>query len=131
MAQNCEVVTRKEHNTILLVEDDANMRDLVYQMLTGLGYQVLTAQDAEQAVKLAVERKEIDLLLTDMVMPKMNGKQVFERVSSSCPGIKVLFMSGYSDDIVLDLGLPASKVHFLQKPFSMDELSKKVEEALN
>ncbi len=126
-----ESVPRGGEN-VLLVEDEEAMRETAKRVLERLGYRVIEADTPGKALKLAEEHAgEIDLLLTDLVMPEMNGKQLSERLLSHYPQLKVLFTSGYTADVIghhvgLDRGVP-----FLRKPFSIQELAGKVREVLD
>ncbi len=116
--------------TVLVVEDKDNVRRLAVETLRSCGYVVLAARGSEEALKISERRAgRIDLLLTDVVMPGMNGNRLAERLLSSRPEMKVIFMSGYPDDA---LGPPAavSALHYLPKPFGPDELGRKVREVL-
>ena len=116
--------------TVLLVEDDARVRTLVATMLRRSGYTVLDADGGEKAMEITRDhRGSIDLLLTDVVMPAMNGCVLAERLRALSPGTRVLFMSGYSDDAILRAGIQA-EVAFLQKPFSSAALAAKIREVL-
>ncbi len=116
--------------TVLLVEDDARVRTLVATMLRRSGYAVLDADGGERAMEITRDhRGSIDLLLTDVVMPSMNGRVLAERLQALSPGTRVLFMSGYSDDAILRAGVQA-EVAFLQKPFSSAALAAKIREVL-
>jgi PAS domain S-box-containing protein len=118
--------------TILFVEDDKQVRALVEQALTRLGYTVLVAADGNMAVEFArTQRQRIDLLLSDIVMPHLSGPQVHARVSAFVPGVPVLYISGYSGDAVLDRGVNEERVGFLQKPFTPGALARKVREVLD
>jgi len=118
--------------TVLLVEDEEVVRGLARQILEDAGYYVLVAQQGEEAVRLCNEHaKEIHLLLTDVVMPGAGGKVVADRLSALRPGIKVLFMSGYTDEAIVHHGVLDSNVEFIQKPFTPLALSKKVREVLD
>ena len=99
-------------------------------MLSGAGYKVIEARGGPEAVRLAKERETIHLLLTDVIMPEMNGRMVAERVAALHPGVKVLYMSGYTDDVVAPQGVLEAGIHFLQKPFTALALASKVREAL-
>jgi PAS domain S-box-containing protein len=118
--------------TILLVEDDDRVRALVSNMLRKNGYTVLLASAGDQALEIAARhRGRIHLLLTDIVMPGMNGRILSERLTSARPDTLVLYMSGYSDDAILRHGVRKAAAHFIQKPFSIDALTHKIREALN
>ena len=118
--------------TILLVEDEIAVRALVREVLTLDGYVVIDAEDGPAGILLAAEHSgRIDLLLTDVVMPKMGGRQLAETLAASWPKVKILFMSGYLDDDVMRNGVNASKNALLHKPFSPMELSNRVREVLN
>jgi len=122
----------KGNERILLVEDDKEVRFLAHNILKRCGYDVIAAKDSEHAIILAEEDEEpIHLLLTDMMMPKMSGTEVFEKVQDLRPGIKVLFMSGYSKNRLSDLDLRGQEIHFLKKPFTLKEMSHKIREALD
>ena len=118
--------------TILLVEDDQAVRALTRRLLQAKGYKVLEASGADEAIAIAkgVENP-IDLLLTDVVMPEMGGSDLASRIRALRPEIKVLYMSGYTDDAVVRHGLIAERVHFLQKPFNPEALARKVTETLS
>ena len=118
--------------TILLVEDESAVRNLVREALAGHGYRVLLAEDGISALETALRHTEaLDLLLTDVVMPRMGGGELAERLGASHPGLRVLFMSGYTDDAVVRHGVLEARVAFLQKPFRLDDLARKVREVLD
>jgi len=118
--------------TILLVEDEAMVRSLASRVLGSLGYRVLEAADAQQALRIAQEvRAPIDLLLSDVVMPRLGGRELARLLSGTRPGIRVLLMSGYSDDAVLRQGALEPGQGFLQKPFTPATLSARVREVLD
>jgi PAS domain S-box-containing protein len=118
--------------TILVAEDNEMVRTLVNEMLTGLGYQVLQAESVEQCLLFAREHQgPINMLLTDVIMPKMNGKELFDQLSRILPELKVLFMSGYTSDVIGHHGVLGEGVDFLQKPFSQHVLSEKVRRVLD
>jgi PAS domain S-box-containing protein len=116
------------HETILLVEDEPAVRDLAARALREQGYTVLEASDGLEALRIAEQEQDarIDLLLTDVVMPRMGGRALAERMSAIRPGIKVLFTSGYTEDAILHAGQLANGTHFLHKPFSLAGLGRKV-----
>ncbi len=118
--------------TILLVEDDPEVRKLARNMLAPFGYRVLEA--ASPAEALAIWKNGhllIDLLLTDVIMPQMSGRELADRLAESRPGLKVLYMTGYSDDVVLQRGVEAGKVPVLQKPFTREALGTRVRAVLD
>lgn len=117
---------------ILLVEDNEMVRVMSVELLEGLGYTVYSAEHPEQALELLKNLPEkIDLVITDVVMPGMNGQQLFERITADHPEItRVLYMSGYTNNIIVTDGELDDGLHFLQKPFTVDALMSKVEELL-
>ncbi|MBW2137201.1 MAG: response regulator [Deltaproteobacteria bacterium] len=118
--------------TVLLVEDSDNVRKLVSKGLGKLGYTVLEASDGEEAVKISREYQgSIDLLLTDVVMPKMSGVEVMEKLGRERPKMKVLYMSGYTGKVISQRMVLGSGVDYLQKPFSPGELARRVREVLD
>lgn len=118
--------------TILVVEDEPSVRKLACQILRRSGFTVLESTDVGNAVDLAREHSQpIDLLLTDVVMPTLKGTEVFQRVSVFQPGIKVLYMSGYTDNVIAHHGVLDDGVQFLQKPFTAEGLLAKVDETFN
>lgn len=120
------------HETILLVEDETLMLEMTTLLLDQLGYRVLPAHLPEEALALAETYEgEIDLLMTDVIMPQMNGKDLSEKVSRYRPVIKCLFSSGYTGDIIDYHGILAENVHFIQKPFSKMTLAVKIRQVLS
>lgn len=119
------------HGSILVVEDEPAILGLVKTMLVRQGYDVQTASSPEEAVRIgAACRGEIRLLLTDVVMPGMNGRELASRLRAFHPGIETLFMSGYTANVIAHHGVLDEGVHFIAKPFSSADLAAKVEEAL-
>ena len=118
--------------TVLLAEDEAAVRGLTAHILTACGYQVLEAGDGEEALRVAAaHRGPIHLLITDVVMPGTGGRAVAEQLTMRHPEIRVLFVSGYTDDAVIRHGVLRDGVDFLQKPFSAYALAVKVREVLD
>ncbi|HXW15580.1 MAG TPA: ATP-binding protein, partial [Terriglobia bacterium] len=118
--------------TIILVEDDDNVRAVAGRILGSRGYNVLEAPSGLAALLMPGEHKgPIHLLLTDLVMPVMSGRELAEKLVQSVPGLKVLYMSGYTDDAAIRHGVLQSGVPFLQKPFSPEGLARKVREVLD
>jgi PAS domain S-box-containing protein len=134
LASASEVGTRalpSGNGTILIVEDDEQVRAMTQLALQTLGYQVLEARNGEEAARIgAAHASAIDLLITDVVMPGMSGRQVAEAIERLRPGIKVLYVSGYTDDAVVRHGILRSEAAFLQKPFTMLSLGHKVRDVL-
>ena len=117
--------------TVLLVEDDDGVRSLSCSLLAGLGYRVLEAADGHQAVRIAAEYpNDIHLLMTDVILPGLNGKELSVQLCRLRPGLKVLFVSGYTDDAIVHHGVLEPGVAFLQKPFNLDGLARRVRDAL-
>jgi PAS domain S-box-containing protein len=116
--------------TIMVVEDDPGVRDLVRLMLEANGYHVLAVADASEAARVCAASR-VDLLLTDVVMPDVNGRALAERLSDIAPGMRVLFMSGYSDEAVHRHGQLTKTAAFLEKPFTERALTLKVREVLD
>jgi two-component system, cell cycle sensor histidine kinase and response regulator CckA len=115
--------------TIMLVEDDDRVRNLVQLMLESKGYRVLAAAGAEEAERVCTE--DVDLLLTDVVMPEVNGRALAERLATTAPAMRILFMSGYSDEAVSRHGEISPDAEFIEKPFSDRALARKVREVLD
>jgi len=117
--------------TILVVEDEVTILNMSRTMLESLGYAVLTANTTDEAMQLAkAHAGTIHLLITDVVMPEMNGRELAEQLHTLNPELKTLFMSGYTADIIAHHGVLAEGVRFIQKPFSKQDLAAKVREVL-
>ena len=122
---------RRGHETILLVEDEPAILNVGKLMLERLGYRVLAAATPGEAIDLAEKHAgEIHLLLTDVVMPEMNGRDLARRLMSLYPEVKRLFMSGYTADVIAHHGILQEGTHFIQKPFLMKDLAESVHKAL-
>jgi two-component system cell cycle sensor histidine kinase/response regulator CckA len=116
--------------TILLVEDEELVRKLSRQMLEKAGYKVIEAENGNKALSLIEQiRNKVDLLITDVVMPKMSGRELADHLAEVCP--RVLFTSGYTDDDMIRHGISRVNFNFLQKPYTLDELTGKVREILD
>jgi len=121
---------RQANETVLVVEDEKPVRDLTVRMLRQLGYNVLSAASGAEAIEISQSySKKISLLLTDVVMPNMSGRQVADALMSTRPDIKVLYLSGYTENTVIHHGI-GSGVEFLPKPFSREALSKKMNDII-
>ena len=118
--------------TILLVEDEDMVRSLTRKLLTLHGYHVVEASQGEAAVQISRQHPEsIDLLLTDVIMPQMNGKELFKILQTQRPQLKLLYMSGYSEAIIAHHGVLEDAANFIQKPFTLENLLKKVRAVLD
>jgi len=137
--READVVLREEvetaaggHETVLIVEDDASLRALSARILEGNGYTVLLARNGLEALAIAGGHDgHIDLVASDVVMPKMNGRPLVEKLLESRPEMRVLFMSGYTDDEVMRRGVIDGRTAFLQKPFTPPQFAKKVRDVLD
>jgi CheY-like chemotaxis protein len=118
--------------TILLVDDEKSLRKLGKRVLTEAGYHVLEASDGAMALRIAAEQVgEIDLILTDVEMPTLGGRGMVDELHELSPGLRVLFMSGYTDNDILRRGIQKSETDFLQKPFTAEALRAAVRAVLN
>ncbi len=118
--------------TILVVEDEEALRKIANRTLKASGYTVLLASDGEDALRISKQySSDIHLLLTDVVMPKMGGRQLVQRLIRKRPAIKVIYMSGYTDDAIINHGVLDAETNFLGKPFTSEDLQKKVREVLD
>lgn len=126
-----EEATLSGHETILLVEDELSILKITTMLLNKLGYSVIVANSPDEAIQKARSYKgEIHLLITDVIMPDMNGRDLAGILFSIYPGIKYLFMSGYTADVIAHQGILDEEIHFIQKPFYINDLAIKVREAL-
>jgi len=120
------------HETVLLIEDDAVVRQLTARILRGQGYKVLVATQANEALELAADHEtRIDLFLSDVVMPGESGPSVIERLSAARPSTKVLFVSGYPGDDISRRGVDEGSFRFLAKPYSSEQLAQRVRQVLD
>jgi PAS domain S-box-containing protein len=116
--------------TVLVVEDDDRVRAMLAEMLWDLGCRTLFASSPSHALRIAKEPDQVDLILTDVIMPEMNGKELAGELIKTWPGAGVVFMSGYSADILAHYGVTGESVRLLRKPFTIDELQAKLEGAM-
>jgi CheY-like chemotaxis protein len=118
--------------TVLLVEDEESVRELVRETLCSKGYTVMEASDGVSGMKVAeTYQGKIDILVTDVVMPGMSGRDLAQRISASRPDIRVLYLSGYTEDAIIHEGVLDPGTAFLQKPFTLQALARKVRDVLS
>ena len=125
------LAARSGSETILVVEDDPQVRDVVFRILTGLGYRVHVAADGDEAIALLVHVERVDLLLTDVVMPRLSGRELASRLRWAQPDLRVLYMSGYSQGAVVHHGELEPGIELIQKPFTLEGLATRVREVLD
>ena len=118
---------------VLVVEDEPSVRQLICTLLKELGYSTVQASHGGEAFEIVenIGEHEIDLLITDVVMPEMSGGDLAEKLAAKYPDLNILFMTGYTDEDIVRHGLITENSFLIQKPFSSDDLAKKVEQALN
>lgn len=118
--------------TILVAEDDLEILAMTANVLRKLGYRPLTAEGPEEALQIAIQYAgTIDLLLTDVIMPQMNGRELAARILQHHPGCRVLYVSGYSADVLAPHGILDEEVHFLAKPVFLKEMAAKIRSVLD
>jgi len=122
---------RAGHETLLLVEDDDGVRAFLRDFLSSRGYRVLEARDGQQALEVCARSAEpVHLLVTDVMMPRLNGWELAEQLTAARPGVKVLFVSGYTDEALREPGRATEGMNFLQKPFSPEMLAGRIRQLL-
>ena len=126
-----DLPTARAGETVLLVEDDHRVRALAQNVLRRAGYRVLDAANAGEAILVCEQHGTIDVMVTDVVMPRMSGHQLAVRLRATRPSMKVLYVSGYTDDTVLHHGVECGQLAFLAKPFTPTALTNKVREVLD
>ena len=123
---------KRGNETIVIAEDDNGVRELTCNVLTQHGYQVVTAGNIEELFQTIQDHNgSVDLLLTDVIMPGMNGQELYEKLKSLYPELRVIFMSGYTNDVIAHHGILEEGMHFIQKPFSINLLTDKVRSVLD
>lgn len=127
-----EELPEKRSATILVADDDPSVRELSEKVLGMFGYTVITAEDGDDAVRKFQENKDtIDLIVLDIIMPKMNGKEVSDEVKVIRPGMKTVYISGYPADFITSRGMLDEKIELIEKPFNPRNLLRKVREVLD
>ena len=127
-----EQIPQGHGETVLLVEDEMAILRMAKRMLETLGYRVLAAASPEEAVRLAEEHAgRIRLLITDVVMPGMSGRQLAERAETLHPGVRSLYMSGYTANVIAHKGVLDEGVSYLQKPFTIEALARAIRRVLD
>ncbi len=127
-----DVNSLKGHETVIVAEDNKDVRDLVADILGQSGYTVFTAENGNEALEIwASANESVDLLVTDVIMPEMNGAELFASLYSLDRNIRVLYMSGYPDDAIARHGVLDYDVQYIQKPFSSKNFLLKVRQALD
>jgi CheY-like chemotaxis protein len=116
---------------VLVVEDADGLRELTKRLLVRQGYTVLAAANADDAVRLIEQNPSIDLLLTDVVMPGGSGAELTRRLAAQWPALKVLYMSGYTEDAIVKHGVLNPGIAFLHKPFTAETLGRKIRDVLD
>ena len=130
-AKPASIAVISGNETLLLVEDDPAVRKVTKTLLEELGYSVIEAVDGEQAIKLFRENVErVQLIVSDMIMPKLSGKDVHDELKKIKPDVRILFISGYTADILKQKGIENEKINFISKPLRADALSRKIREVL-
>jgi PAS domain S-box-containing protein len=124
------IVTHEIAPTVLVVEDSAQLRELTRRLLDGRGYTVFVAADAEQASAVFDQNASIDLLLTDVVMPRISGPELTKRLVERRPSLKVIYMSGYTDETIVQHGILQPGIAFIHKPFTAETLDRKIRDVL-
>jgi CheY-like chemotaxis protein len=118
--------------TVLVIEDQVTVRDLIEKTLRRLGYTVIAASTGAQAVTAAAERRgPIDVILTDVILPDGSGRQAARQILAMIPTVRVLYMSGYTDDAIVHHGVLEQGLAFIQKPFTADEVVRKIRDVLS
>jgi PAS domain S-box-containing protein len=131
-----EIITEKPKRgteTIMVVEDEDAVRKMISRVLEGFGYKVITAENGDEALKIMKkqEKGSVDMLVTDVIMPGTSGKELMKRLTADHPLTKVLYISGYTDDVIVDHGVLEKGISFLQKPFSPNVFLKRVRKVLD
>ena len=131
IARKKDKIARSKGETLLLVEDEASILNMLRKMLSRLGYHIIAANKPSDAVSLAENHEgTIDLLITDVVMPEMNGRELAGKITELYPSIKVLYMSGYTANVIAHSGVLDEGVNFIQKPYSIHDVAARIREVL-
>jgi len=132
IVSNKQWTAKQGTETILVVDDDPQIVQIVKDCMLPLGYKMLSACDPEKAIEVSKNSKEkIDLLLTDVIMPKMNGRKLAEVLCSERPDMKVVYMSGYTDNVITHHGFLEKGIHYINKPLIPNQLISKLQDVLD
>jgi FixJ family two-component response regulator len=124
-------ITKKGSGLVILVEDDESLRNMIKTMIMNLGYEAVEFALPQKAVEFCRDTdRHIDCLVTDVIMPGMNGKDMVQKIMETRPDIKVLFMSGYPEDIISDKGVLKKGIRFIHKPFMMKDFAEKLRDTV-
>ncbi len=130
--ENRVLPLKPAYGTILLVEDEPSLRELISDYLGIAGFTILTAANGAEGLARAKSHKgPIHLVISDVIMPVMGGREMADRLKLSRPATPILFMSGYTDDAAIRRGVSEHRDHYLEKPFELNSLARKVSEVLN
>jgi CheY-like chemotaxis protein len=127
MDETADQTIKRGQGNILLVEDEAELRNVNAEFLRSLGYTLTCACSGPEALHLASQADQIDLVISDVVMPKMSGREFADQLLRMRPNTKLLYVSGYADDVVLQNGISMQGMMYLQKPYSLKQLASKVQ----
>jgi CheY-like chemotaxis protein len=129
--ESAQAMKPRGTESILIVEDNPGVRKLAENVLKQYGYRTLSASGGEECREILTQGRHFDLLLTDVVLEDTNGKDLYHLVKQYYPDIRVLYMSGYTDDVIVDHGVLEAGIAFIQKPFMLHELLRKVRQVLD
>lgn len=120
------------NETVLVIEDDEQVRTMTVDLLASIGYKVLSAENGQETIQIIRDRgKDVDLILSDVILPDTNGKMLYDEISTIVPDKKVIFMSGYTTDVISHFNYLDADVNFIQKPFSIKDLANKIRSVID
>ncbi|HOY61689.1 MAG TPA: response regulator [bacterium] len=131
-AKKCSVRPSGGKERVLVVEDEPGVLKLVIRVLESSGYSAISAASADEAISICADSEyPVDLLVTDVVMPDVNGRELAERIRKLRPNIKVLYMSGYTENAIVHHGILDKGINFISKPFNVEDFTRKVRDVLD